>query len=251
MLLPMAYKYKEYIFEALTNALSGPSNYSKTYDKIIDNLRVKISHRDYSRHLDRMVREHWIHKDDSRTRGSSVKLELTEKAKNCKQLKIGFSMGNRYEKAYQLLLNQASLGSTHLIKMTEPQAGYAFSISAATQNVLGILTTETLEGVSENDLIERKHHGSGGIFHYLVFTENEVREYFNLLIDSKILIPIVAKPELRYSIILDLRKFFVDCWYMIPDVLYQDGPRVEKQETSVESRATMVHIALWRKRNND
>src|SRR5262249_30630766 len=148
--------------------------------------------------LNKMVSEGWIEKIDSGKRGTSVMFSLTVKALRCHSLKIGFDGDNKYVIAYQYLLSQAALGSTHLVSLKEPQAGAAVVIDPRTNKLLGIVRTETVEGVSELDLLERKHHGNGGIFRHLIFTKDEVQEYFKLLVGS-ILKPItVTTTETRY-----------------------------------------------------
>jgi DNA-binding HxlR family transcriptional regulator len=108
VVLPLTVIYKEKMFRAIVESLLEKVNlkYSELYAAVTDKTRNKVSHRDFSAYLKKMVSENILRKDDSTVRGKRVEYSLTRKALRQSALKIlGIDPKvERRKQLYRLLL---------------------------------------------------------------------------------------------------------------------------------------------------
>lgn len=119
VVLPLAFKYRQDIFDSVTTILLKEDrlNYSRLYSGVKQVLRRSLSNRDFSAHLEKMLKENTLHKEDPGKRGTPVVYSLTENAKRKYQLKI-LGIDEKSEKRrilYQLLSLFELFGSEYNI----------------------------------------------------------------------------------------------------------------------------------------
>lgn len=107
------------LFDAITSVLlyEAETSYSKLYSKVTELLPTTLSHRDFSSHLKKMVKENELIKRIHSERGGQVCYSLTETGKKRYQLKI-LGTGEKpeqYRRLYQLLFLYELYGSDYNI----------------------------------------------------------------------------------------------------------------------------------------
>ena len=146
VVLPLNFMYKQNIFDAIItvsieNSATGSRNQTRTtvmeennkkdemnyrqiYDNVVQLVGHSVSYRDFQAHIDKMVNDHILYKDDpTGKRGSTVHYSLTEKGERTYRLKIlGTDKAVRKRKnLYQLLLSFQEFKKTDL--RTERELG--------------------------------------------------------------------------------------------------------------------------------
>ena len=225
----MKFKYQENIFDAIkTVILEADKNgrrmhYRKIHRGVANLLGNRISYRKFEEHIEYMVKENLLFKDDpTGTRGSKVYFSLTEKAKRKNALEI-LGIDKRVQRRrglYQLLLffeafkrrdllskrqlniflKEIGSSTKDLEKMQETELSNDMQSRLYTQMGMGIVVFKLIRDVEIMGLVQNKDNG-GIIDYYTVlpgFTVDEFIQYLEKLKKGKDPRPFLSDPAILH-----------------------------------------------------
>jgi hypothetical protein len=119
VVLPLVFKYRQDVIEGIICTLlkENKITYTGLYNHVTKILASALSYRDFERHINRMLQEKRLHKDDSGRKGAKVFFSLTESAIKGHQLEV-LGINEKSSKRrilYQLIFLRETHGLDYII----------------------------------------------------------------------------------------------------------------------------------------
>ena len=146
----MVLKYRQDIIEGIVNSLlkENEVTYTRLYDRVKKILGCALSYRDFGTHVNEMLQEKTLHKNDSGKRGTKVFYSLTESAIKGYQLEV-LGVNEKSSKRrilYQLIFLRETHGLDYSIH--EKDLDFFLSHIPASRNDLVIDLEDEFEEIS-------------------------------------------------------------------------------------------------------
>jgi hypothetical protein len=152
VVLPLVFKYRQDIIEGIICTLlkQNKLTYTGLYDHVTKILGSALSYRDFERHINIMLQENRLHKDDSGRKGAKVFFSLTESGIKGYQLEVlGVNEKTTKQRIlYQLIFLREIYGLDYSIY--EQDLDFFLSNIPASRKDLVIDSEVKLEGISTN-----------------------------------------------------------------------------------------------------